>query len=409
MVLSSVLLFLTIGPNIGYVLVALSHQLTQEQKLASELAVTLAKTAIGTLLVPRVARTAVDLIILNGALTFVRFRLRVVIATALSAISMILLPVSIVLVKDPRCFYYIFEPQPAVGTDVPYLYCFTGDATTGICTEYATSTVISTYTPSFAYDGESCVSAVLSVYGPVFLGVVLLAAILPAGVEIFIVPWLAPWCYRNAESSTVARTGLGFLRAVTWNVWPALSNAAVLPPDFSLGAAKLDYLAQRVVERAFVQVMTALLVALTFGIAVPVVGGACAVAAFVQLLHHRHVLGQIVGLGRLEQPAVVPNLMGCTDIPASSAVVIVVTVTLVWVCGIVGYLEPAVIGCMLLIYLCVALGACGIAAWRERSYSKAPVQHQDRAQSTASSDTSRGMLMESLLAEDEVTELSESD
>jgi len=403
------LVILTIGPNVGYVLVVLSTKLTQQQKLASEMAITLAKTAIGTLLVPTVARKAVDLLVLNGALTFVRFRLRLVIATALSAMTMVVLPVLIVLATDDRCLYYKLKPKTALDTDLPISYCSATDPLTNFCVEYATLIVTSTYKPSFYYDGEVCISAVLSVYAPVFLGVVLLVATLPAGMETIIIPWLAPWCYRNAESSTVARTGLAFLRAVTWNVWPALANAGVLPPNFSLGAAKLDYLAQRVVERAFVQVMTTLLVALTFGIAVPVVGGACAVAAFVQLLHHRHVLGQIVGLGRLEQPAVVPNLMGCTDIPASSAVVIVVTVTLVWVCGIVGYLEPAVIGCMLLIDLCVALGACGIAAWRERSYSKAPVQHQDRAQSTASSDTSRGMLMESLLAEDEVTELSESD
>ena len=195
---------------------------------------------------------------------------------------------------------------------------------------------------------------------------------------------------------------------MTWNVWPTLADAGVLPPNFSLGVAKLDFLAQRVVERAFVQVIATFIIALTFDIAVPVVGGACAVAAFVQRLHHRHVLGQIVGLGRLEQPAVVPNLMGCTEIPASSAVVIVVTVILVWVCGIVGYLEPAVIGCVLLIGLCVAYAACGIAVWWQKSRSKAPVQHQDRAQSTASSDTSQGMLMESLLAEDEITEESET-
>jgi len=196
----------------------------------------------------------------------------------------------------------------------------------------------STYTPNFAYDGEVCVSAVLSVYGPVYLGVVLLAAALPAGVEISVVPWLAPWCYRNTESSTVARTGLAILRAVTWNVWPALADARVQFSDLSLGAAKLDYLAQRVVERAFVQLMPTLLVALTFGIAVPLVGGACVVAAFVHLLHHRHVLGQIVSLGSTEQPAVVPNLMGCTDVPVGCLIVVVVTVLLVWVgyCRLLG-------------------------------------------------------------------------
>ena len=165
---------------------------------------------------------------------------------------------------------------------------------------------------------------------------------------------------------------LAFLRAVTWNVWPALAEAGVLAPDFSLGAAKLNYLAQR-----------------------------------------------------LEQLAIVPNLMGCIDVPvACSAVVVatvvmvwvcgavgylepvvavvVATVVLVWVCGSVGYLEPAVIGCMLLIGLIVALAAFGIDQWWLRSRTKES-RCQDRAQSAASSDTSRGMLMQPLLAEDELT------
>ena len=129
----------------------------------------------------------------------------------------------------------------------------------------------------------------------------LLTATVPAGLEMGIVPLLAPWCYRNADSSTVAWAGLEFLRTMTWNVWPALADAGVLAPNFSLGAAKLDYLAQRVVERAFLEVITTLIVALTFGIAVPAVGGVCAVASLVHLLHHRHVLGQIVALGRTEQ------------------------------------------------------------------------------------------------------------
>jgi len=390
------LAILAIGPNVGYVLIFLS-QLTQQQKVASGMAVTLAKTAIGVLVVPKVARIAVDLLVRHGAFPFVRFRLRIAIATVLSAVSMIMLPVMTVLVTDPRCFYYRLKPQPAVNTGVPISACSLSDKATGTCLEYSTETAMSTFTPSFAYDGEVCISAVLAVYGPVFLGVVLFAATLPAGVETLIVPWLAPWCYRNSKTSTVARTGLIFLCAVAWNVWPVLANAGVLPHNFSFGADKLDHLAQRVVERAFVQVIVTLLVALTFGIAVPIVGGASAVAALVQLLHHRHVLGQIVGLGRLEQPAVVPNLMGCTDIPTSCAVVVVATVVMVWVCGTVGYLEPVVIGCALLIGLIMALAACGVVAWHR---SKAPSQHRDRAQSTTSSKTSRGMLIESLLAND---------
>jgi Leucine-rich repeat (LRR) protein len=396
-----VLVFLTIGPNVGYVLVVLSSELALKQKIASEMAVTLVKTMIGTLLVPLVAREAVDLLVLDDALTYVRFRLRVAIATALSATTMIVLPVMIVLVTDKRCLYHTIEPQPAVHTNVPISYCAIFKSSTRLCLEYATIQATSTYKPSFAYDGGVCVSAILSVYGPVFLGTVLLAATLPAGIERIVVPWLAPRCYQNAESSMVARTGLAFLQAVTWNVWPALAKAGVLPLDFSLGTAKLDYLAQRVVERAFMRVMVTLILALTFGIAVPVVGGACAIAVFVQLLHHRHVLGQIVALGRLEQPVVVPNLMGCTDVPAGCAVVVVVTVVLVWVCGAVSYLEPAVVGVTILIGLSASLAACvGVEWWRTSRIIAS--QHQGRVQSTASSGSSRVMLMESLIDDDEL-------
>jgi hypothetical protein len=397
-VLLSTLVVFTIGPNVGYVLVVLS-ELTQQQKVASTIAVTLAKTLIGTLLVPRVARKAVDLLVLSGALICVRFRLRTTIAAALSATTMIVLPVMIVLLTDKRCLYYTLKPQPAVDTAVPYSYCSATNFETGLCVEFATMEVTSTYMPRVAYDSEACVSAVLSVYGPVFLGVALLTATLPAGIETIIVPKLAPWCYRNAKSSPMARSCLAFLLAITWNVWPSLVEAGVLRTEFPLGAAKLDYLAQRVVERAFVQVIATLLEALTFGIAVPLVGSACAVAAFVQLLHHRHVLGQIVSLGLLEQPAVVANLAGCTEIPLGCALVLVVTVMLVWISVAVGYLEPSVIGVMLSIGPIVGLSVCGGAAWW-RCYRTKARRHYDRVQSTAPSDTTRSMLMEPLISEE---------
>ena len=79
-----------------------------------------------------------------------------------------------------------------------------------------------------------------------------------------------------------------------------------------------------------------------------------------QLLHQRHLLGQIVNPGRLEQPAAVPNQKGCTDLPMNCAVIIVTTVVLVWVCGSVDYLEPAVLGCIILNDLSLALAACGV-------------------------------------------------
>jgi len=227
LMLMMALLIFTVGPNIGYVLIVLS-ELPQEQKVLSGMIVTLAKTAIGTLLVPAVARKAVDILVPNSTLTFVRFRFRMVISTALSAMTMILFPVMSVLMTDQRCLYYVFKPQPAVDTVVPVPCCSVTSFSTGVCVEYATDTFTSTFKPSFAYDGEACVSAIISVYGPVFLGSVLFAAILPAAMEMIFVPLLAPWCYRNAESSTVACLSLNFLQAATLNVWPALSEAGVL-------------------------------------------------------------------------------------------------------------------------------------------------------------------------------------
>jgi hypothetical protein len=180
-------------------------------------------------------------------------------------------------------------------------------------------------------------------------------------------------------------------------------DADVLAPDFSLGADKIDYLAQRVVERAYVQVTGTLIMALTFGIAVPAVGGACALAALVQLLHHRHVLGQIVALGRIEQPAVVPNLMGCKDVPAGCAVVVMATVFLVWLCAAVGYLEPATVGVSLMVgpVVAAAVASGSAASWIQKTSRSAGMRTQNTASET-SSVASGGMLMEPLMADNEV-------
>jgi len=175
-------------------------------------------------------------------------------------------------------------------------------------------------------------------------------------------------------------------------------DADVLAPDFSLGAEEIDYLAQRVVERAFVQVTGTLILSLTFGIVVPAVGGACALAALVQLLHHRHVLGQIVALGRIEQPGVVPNLMGCTDVPAGCAGVVAATVLLVWLCAAIGYLELATVVVTLMVGPVVAVV---VACW----FQKTPRSAGGRTQSTASetsSVASGGVLMEPLMAGEEL-------
>lgn len=72
-----------------------------------------------------------DLLVLNGALVYVRFRLRVVVATALSVTTKIMLPVAIVLFTDRRCLFYTLEPQPAVETNASATYCSLLDTITG--------------------------------------------------------------------------------------------------------------------------------------------------------------------------------------------------------------------------------------------------------------------------------------
>jgi len=188
---------------------------------------------------------------------------------------------------------------------------------------------------------------------------------------------------------------LAFLRAVTWNVWPALAEAGVLAPDFSLGAAKLNYLAQRLEQLAIVPNLMGC-------IDVPVACSAVVVATVVMVW----VCGAVGYLEPVVAVVVATVVMvwvcGSVGYLEPVVAVVVATVVLVWVCGSVGYLEPAVIGCMLLIGLIVALAAFGIDQWWLRSRTKES-RCQDRAQSAASSDTSRGMLMQPLLAEDELT------
>jgi len=95
--------------------------------------------------------------------------------------------------------------------------------------------------------------------------------------------------------------------------------------------------------------------------------------------------------------------MGCTDVPAGSAVIVIAIVLLVWVFGTAGYLEPAVVGSMLLLGLIVVSGACGISVRWRTSRIRAG-WHCNRAQSTVSSDFTPSVLLESLITEERRSE-----
>jgi hypothetical protein len=346
------------------VLVVLSD-LPNDRQLESEAAITMFKVLLTVTAVPQAARLAVGILVRSDGLEYVRFQLRLNIATIFSAFSNVAAPLLVVLLSDERCLKYRLYPRPAVTTETEFQYCelfiFNNNGEE-VCLEYAEYNVESTYVPSFEYDGERCVSAVLSIYTPVFLASVLLAAVLPAAAEVLVVPRIAPWCHRRSSSSIGARVVLAALRSFTWNV-PAVLEAEARAaaaaaaagesdsPSLSQDAPPLppadaDYLAQRIVERGFGQLMATLLVALTFGVAAPPVGGACAVASLVQLLHHRHVLGQVVDLGLIHgRQGRVPNLAGRTAVPVGCAVTAAASVTSVWACAVLGgFLDLAAVG-----------------------------------------------------------------
>ena len=361
---------LAAGPNVAYVYVTLSDTLPHDVKIGSVVGITLVKMAVSTMAIPMTARRVARLLVPGAALSSVRFRLRIGLGTALSALTAIAAPVIIVLVTDDRCLYRAWHRPEKVTTDVAVEVCTARIAKTGRCVAYGDIVYQSTFLPAFDYDGGRCFSAALSTYAPVFLAAVLLAAVLPAALELLVVPLVAPWCHAKSASSFAARRILAALRGLSWNVLPVLAQdharavaasralssagnseggvapvdvlAAPLPP---LPLINADYLAQRVVERGIMQLMGTLLVALTFGIAAPPVGGSCAVAALVQLVHHIHVLGAIVTCGiadrRSSPGGQVPDLEGCSFVPRACAAVLVSTVLFFWGGAAVGFLDPA--------------------------------------------------------------------
>ena len=409
---------LAVGPNVAYVLIVLSD-LSYMAKIESEVSVTVAKSFISALVIPQAARLLAELLVPAKALSFARFQVRLALGTALAALSIIITPAIIVLVTDERCLYDAWHPPDVVTTDVVVEYCFDTNIVTGICQDVEKDLVQSTYAPAFDYDGSRCVSAVLSTYAPVFLAAVLLTAAVPAAMELLVVPSLAPWCHRNSASSPFARNILLGLCMITRNVPLTLQaadrRAAAAAANSAQGGNKasadkelsaalvppidVDYLAQRVVERGIAQLIGTLLVALSFGLAAPPVGGACALAALVQVTHHQHVLGTIVACGIAGHRGShgggrVPDLKGSCFAPSSCATVVVATVLLFWGCASVGFLDPLPLAsaAAAAALACALLWVGGIRALRAlNAVDVAKERAKNRGRSGASVASSAGM------------------
>ena len=158
-------------------------------------------------------------------------------------------------------------------------------------------------------------------------------------------------------------------------------------------AFDFDYNCQRVVERGMGRLNATLLIMLTFGIAAPALGFACAFAAVITVVHHVSLLSQLSCVcesskGRL------PDLEECHSIPVACGGITLATACFIWTCGALGYVQEwaalggatlaAVLFSILLLVVHRVTGSCGpIPGARHRGSS--------------SSSAARGLLLESLL------------
>ena len=112
---------------------------------------------------------------------------------------------------------------------------------------------------------------------------VLLSAVLPALLEVLLVPFFV-----SREEGCCSKWLLWLLEASTYNYQLERSLRRLPPPKDAEGNDRildLDETAQKLVERGFSQLISTLLLALTLGVAAPLVGLAAAMAAVLQLVH----------------------------------------------------------------------------------------------------------------------------
>ena len=306
-------------------------------------------------------------------------------ASLVSAFAWLWAPVVVVLYRDPRCLYYQWACGMVHGADsqectrtqtsaVTWKYCATYDKP---CSQYNTDYTTSTFTPQTSYQGGQCVSAMVEIYAPVYLQSALLSAVLPALLELVLVPWILRQRQQGSSRWVTPRV-LWALRQVALNTRAAEEllvqeerKGVVNLGDVNMNMA-LDKTARNVVERGFGQLVASLLLALTLGVAAPMVGASVAVGAGVQLVHHLHVLGQVATVGRMRcWPAREPDLEGCDRVPWGCGVTVLLTTVLLWVGCSVGFLNSArmALGAMASICGLGSVALC-VALWRYRACEK---------------------------------------
>lgn len=325
-----VLCVASVGPNVAFVYVVLSNA-SQLQKGEAALAVTVVKCVLSSVLPWASRRTS------NAVLPGMRFEERYQMRVNLSAIFFVLLglasPLAVVVNTDTSCARYYWTPQTKITSTIPVSTCFVFSPS-GLCTDLGSYDIYSTFTPKYDFSGSRCVSAILRIYAPVYLLVVLLVAMVPFILEILVVPIMAPFCMRHRMHSFIAHSLLRFFEATSSNV------TLVLAPKVYVDS---EHIAQRAIERGVTDLCTTLITALTFGLAVPYVGAACVVAALVQLANSLRTFRKAISYSVSRADHKLPYVGYCCRLSTGTLVVVVCSVALFWTGLIFFYLKPIVV------------------------------------------------------------------
>jgi hypothetical protein len=405
----------SVGPNILYILVAINQNVSSTAKGQATIGIIFFKTVLTTAVLPWVARSTVNTVV-PRSFPQLRFQFRTTATVALYGLTTLLIPIIVVLLTDPRCFYYTMIGKPPVeNNDISVDYC-SNQEDDGSCSLYSTAVVTSRYAKTYDYEGAKCVSAVLFFYGPVFELGVFFNALLPVFLEYALAPALVPWCFRHRKQNNLACFGLKILRVVSLNVpllvprhehkelfstppeqqtamhntvidntagdEAAVATVATKKESNSLEKKSIVSLARRIVERGITQLSITLMISLTFGLAVPA-STACAVAAAtIQLTHHLHLLSSLHSeyAAELEHGFGAESFFGA---PTGVAVSLALTTLAVWMSATINYMDFVSVGSTAVATLVCSAGAIAAFAFhRQRT-------NQHRAS---------GMLMKPLLS-----------
>eukprot|EP00615_Pteridomonas_danica_P014104 CAMPEP_0114400394 /NCGR_PEP_ID=MMETSP0102-20121206/16371_1 /TAXON_ID=38822 ORGANISM="Pteridomonas danica, Strain PT" /NCGR_SAMPLE_ID=MMETSP0102 /ASSEMBLY_ACC=CAM_ASM_000212 /LENGTH=562 /DNA_ID=CAMNT_0001562763 /DNA_START=123 /DNA_END=1811 /DNA_ORIENTATION=- len=328
--LFSFLIFSSIGPNILLVIIVIGNY-SSDVKIFITLSVAFFKASLTALIIPTASERIATCLFPTSSWGY-RFRAAVNIAVIISSCSLVLGPILIVSITDPRCLYYHFKPQNKVTADVTFQFCTVLDQF-GVCSHYEEETMPSSYIPQFEYDGNECVSAVISTYAPVFLTHVLLSTPISAVIELILVPLIAPWCFQNRYVNKWVGRVLFGLRAATYNTPCLLSITNPESLNEITKDVDLDRSARNIMRRAYVQFASSILLVATFGLAAPVVGVASILAALIHFKHQTFILSQLLTFEELIQNESfgVLNFKHCCTFPNFSSFIMIGVIILFWI------------------------------------------------------------------------------